>query len=385
MSPGETARNPRVLHVYRTYFPDTQGGGEELIRQICANTRPLGVESRVFTLSPTPAAQPLVQPEATVIQAKRHLAVASCDISFTAFAAFRREAAWADVIHHHFPWPFGDVLHLLGGEAVRGKPVVVSWLSDVVRQRALMTAYRPLMKHFLRRVDRVVATSPNYVASSPLLPSLGERVTVIPIGLNDDHLPAVADDAVEQQRLRWGDDFLLFVGVFRYYKGLQHLLDAARLTHANIVLVGAGPEEPALREQARQLSLANVHFAGRVDDREKVALLRACRAFVFPSHLPSESFGISLLEAAMVGKPLISCEIGSGTSFVNIHNSTGLVVAPGDPAQLARAMNTLVDDSALAHRLGATARRRYEALFSGSAMGESYASLYRELLERPQP
>ncbi|MEA3299551.1 MAG: glycosyltransferase [Pseudomonadota bacterium] len=379
---GEPARNPRVLHVYRTYFPDTQGGGEELIRQICRNTRGMGIDSRVFTLSPDPAPAPIQRDEALVIQARRHLEIASCGISLSALPAFRAEAARADVLHYHFPWPFGDALHLLGGSATRNKPTVVSHLSDVVRQRGLMALYQPLMRRFLARADRIVATSPNYAASSPLLGAYRDKLCIIPIGLDDGQLPAVTPAQVAAVRERHGEDFLLFVGVFRYYKGLHVLLEAARDTRANIVIAGAGPEEAALRAFAREHKLANVRFAGRVSDADKAALLHGCRGLVFPSHLPAESFGISLLEAAMVGRPMISCEIGTGTTYVNRHGETGLVVAPGNAAQLATAMNTLAGDEALAARLGAAARRRYEALFTGAAMGERYAALYRELLGR---
>ena len=378
---GEAARNLRVLHVYRTYFPDTQGGGEELIRQICRNTRAEGVDSRIFTLSPTPAREPIRRDEALVIQARRHLEIASCGMSLTALPTFRAQAAWADVLHYHFPWPFGDALHLLGGAATR-KPTVVSHLSDVVRQKGLMALYQPLMRRFLDRADQIVATSPNYAASSPLLGAYRDKLRIIPIGLDDDHLPGVTAAQVTALRERHGEDFLLFVGVFRYYKGLHILLEAARDTRANIVIAGAGPEEPVLRAFAREHHLTNVRFVGRVSDGDKAALLRACRGLVFPSHLTAESFGIFLLGAAMLGRPMISCEIGTGTTYVNRDGETGLVVAPGEAAPLAEAMNTLAGDGALAERLGAGARARYESLFTGVAMGKRYAALYRELLGR---
>lgn len=368
----------RVLHIYRTYFPDTQGGGEEVIRQVCLNTRPLGVESRVFSLSPNPSPVPLSLEEGDVVQARRHLEIASCGMSFTALKPFREQAAWADVLHYHFPWPFGDFLHL-SQPGVTTKPTVISYHSDVVRQKTLYFFYKPLMRQFLKRVDRIVATSPNYVASSPLLQAYKGKVTVIPIGLNEGNYPPPPQDQIEGYRRTYGDDFLFFVGVFRYYKGLQFLLQAARQTRANIVIAGAGPEEQALKAYAREHKLENVHFVGRVSDGEKNALLAACRAMVFPSHLPSESFGISLLEAAIMAKPMISCEIGTGTTYVNIHRHTGLVVKPADPAELAAAMNTLAGDTELALALGLNARRRYEELFTGEAMGRHYAGLYNSL------
>lgn len=373
------AKPLKVLHIYRTYFPDTQGGGEEVIRQICLNTRPHGVESRVFSLSPKPSPTPLVRPEGTVYQAQQHLEVASCGMSFSSCKGFRQQAAWADVLHYHFPWPFGDVLHLFN-PGVTAKPTAICYHSDVVRQKMLFKLYKPLMHRFLARVDRLVVSSPNYAASSALLQEYRDRVAVIPIGINEDQYPAPNPQAVADFRRRFSSNFLFFVGVFRYYKGLRFLLEAARNTQAPIVIAGTGPEEETLKAFAREHQLSHVYFLGRISDGDKINLLAASRAMVFPSHLPSESFGIALLEAAMLAKPMISCEIGTGTSFVNQHNHTGLVIPPADPEALATAIDTLAADADLAARLGANARQRYETLFTGEIMGRQYADLYRQML-----
>ena len=87
-----------------------------------------------------------------------------------------------------------------------------------------------------------------------------------------------------------------------------------------------------------------------------------------------------LVEASMFGKPMVSCEIGTGTSYVNQHQETGFVVPPESPQSLAQAMNALLSDAAVAERLGCAARRRYETFFSGVALGKAYMNLYREVL-----
>jgi glycosyltransferase involved in cell wall biosynthesis len=78
---------------------------------------------------------------------------------------------------------------------------------------------------------------------------------------------------------------------------------------------------------------------------------------------------------------MVSCEIGTGTSFVNLHEETGFVVPPESPESLAHAMNALMADGALAEKFGRAARRRYEALFSGPALGKAYAQLYQNVLK----
>ncbi len=367
----------RVLQVYRTYFPDTQGGIEEVIRQICVNTGPLGIENRILALSTNVRRRAMRRAEARVYRAYRNVEVASCGMSLEAFGVYRRLAEWADVVHYHYPWPFGDVLHLT---ARRPRRAVVTYHSDIVRQRLLRVLYRPLMNRFLGAVDRIVGTSPNYFATSDVLSRFEDKVDIVPIGLNEDTYPSVSDAAVDAARREYGRDFFLFVGVLRYYKCLHILLDALPGAPYRVVIAGSGPTERDLRAQVERLGIQdNVHFAGYVPDAEKVALLRLARGVVFPSYLRSEAFGVGLLEGAMYGRPLVSTEVGSGTSHVNVDGETGLVVAPGSASALRRAMDQLHHRPELARRMGRNARGRYEKLFTGELMGLRYAEIYRDL------
>ena len=369
----------RVLHVYRTYFPETQGGLEEVIRQICLNTRRHGVESRVLCISPSVRPRVVRREEAAVFRSRLHLELASCSVSFQALPMFRRLLGWAEIVHYHFPWPFADVLHFAA--RVR-QPTVVTYHSDIVRQRALAALYAPLMKRFLKSVDRIVCTSPNYFASSTVLPRFEDNVEIVPIGLAPESYPDAASEHLAEARARFGEGFFLFVGVLRYYKCLHILLDAMQGAPYRVVIVGSGPTEAELRKQARELRLDNVVFAGQVSDEIKMALIDLSRAVVFPSYMRSEAFGVTLLEGAMRGKPLISTEVGSGTSHVNVDLETGLVVTPASHRALREAMDRLHRQPDLAERLGDGARQRFHRLFSGELMGERYTHIYSALGRR---
>ncbi|WLH12764.1 glycosyltransferase [Pseudomonas hefeiensis] len=100
------------------------------------------------------------------------------------------------------------------------------------------------------------------------------------------------------------------------------------------------------------------------------------------SKLRSEAFGISLLEGAMYGKPMISSEIGTGTSYINIHNETGLVVPPSNPEAFREAMRTLWDNPVQAREMGIRAEERYRQLFTSEEMGRKWLQLYEEMLEQ---
>lgn len=368
----------RILHVFKTYLPETVGGIEQVIYQICQSGIAHGIESHVLTLSAKPEPSDLMLAEHHVHRAKLDLQLASTGFSYSVLGRLKALAAEADVVNYHFPWPFMDVLHFA---ARIKKPTVVTYHSDIIRQKHLLKLYRPLMHRFLGSVDRIVAASPNYLATSDVLTHYRDKTSIIPYGLDKAAYPVPSPARSAQWRQRFGERFFLFVGVMRYYKGLHILLEAAKGTGYPIVIVGSGPLELELRAQAQALGLDHVHFVGRVDDDDKVALLQLCSAMVFPSHLRSEAFGISLLEGAMYGKPMISSEIGTGTSYINVHNQTGLVVPPSDPQAFREAMRTLWDNPQLAAQMGLQAERRYEQLFTAERMGQQTAALYRELLE----
>lgn len=369
----------KVLHVYRTYFPDSQGGLEEVIRQICLATRDHGVTSKVFTLSDEPFPHTLPRVEAEVVRVRKTFEIASCGFALTGMRRFAKEVAWADIVHYHYPWPFSDMMYLTLG---RQRPAILTYHSDIVRQQFLLSVYRPLMSRYLDAMNIIVATSPNYFATSEILSGYTDKVEIIPIGLDEPSYPAIEEQNrdLTDARETYGESFFLFVGVLRYYKGLHILLDAMQGASYKVVIVGSGPVERELQQQARRLGLANVIFAGFVSDREKMALFRLCRAVVFPSYLRSEAFGVTLLEGAMSARPLISAEVGSGTSHVNIDGETGLVVPPGNSVALRHAMDELYQQPEKARLMGANARRRYEQLFTGARMGKRYAGAYGRIL-----
>ena len=245
----------------------------------------------------------------------------------------------------------------------------------------MLNFYRPLQYKFLSNVSHIVATSPNYFSTSSVLKKYQSKVSVIPLGINKIKYPSVDPLKMKHFKEKFGLRFFLFIGVLRYYKGLEILLDAAAGTDYPIVILGAGPMESELKLRAARLDLKNVFFLGFLPEVDKISLLMASYCMVFPSHLRSEAFGVSLIEGAMCGKPMISCEIGTGTSYVNITNETGIVVQPSDPHALRQAMADLWNDPQMAADMGCKAEERYWKFFTAKKMVGSYVDLYRKLLE----
>mgnify|MGYP002700285893 CR=1 FL=1 len=365
-----------VLHVYKTSFAQTQGGIEEVLLQLCTATAALGINNRIICLSPDCQEKEIIETAcATVYCYPQSFEVASCGFSWELWKDFKRLSSWADVLHYQFPWPFADMLSLMRQD--KAKPYIVSYQSDIVRQKLLRVLYQPIMDRFLRRASAVVATSPAYINSSDVLSKLKRKPELIPNGIDDELDGAHYQDEKVALKKIYGADFYLFIGVFRYYKGLMYLLEAAVKTGLPLLVVGGGPQEDEINAYIKQQQATNIHVLGHVSNKQKHALIDLAKALVLPSCERSEAYGMVLLEASRQGVPMISTELGSGTSYINITDETGLVVPPKNIEKLSEAMHYMADNDDIVMQMKGKARYRYEQNFTASLMGQRYLKLYQ--------
>lgn len=364
----------KILHIYRTCYPETKGGLEQAIRYICKGSTDYGYKNTILTLGDADKEYDFEGTRIIVI--KKQWEVSSNGFSLKLINKFRALSKEHDIIHYQYPWPTGDLLSLFAAK----KPTLVSYQSDIIKQKLLKLVYRPLELIFLSKVGRIVASSPQYAASSMNLQKFSEKVDVIPLGIDESTYPNVTKEKLEEWHEAVGEGFFLFVGVLRYYKGLQYLLEAAKISGLPVVIAGEGPERGPLEQYIKDNNLTNVKMVGFIEENDKVALHHLSKAFVFPSHLRSEAFGISLVEAQLFSKPIISCDIGTGSSFVNKHNVTGIVVEAANSHALSEAMCRIHKDRELAEELGKNARERFEEHFTSKRYTDNYLELYQSLV-----
>jgi len=285
-----------------------------------------------------------------------------------------------DILHFHLPNPTAVVSYLLARPA--GK-VVVTWHSDIVRQARFLPLYRPFLLRFLRRCDVILPTSERYARTSPFLREFLAKCRAIPLGIDVSRFKLTESvwSKKEELRSRFGPRIVLFVGLLRYYKGLSFLIDAMAKVDGRLVIVGDGPMRQALEAQSKQSRLEQrVTFVGAVSEEELPAYYHCCDVFCLPSIFRSEGFGVSQLEAMVCGKPVVSTRLDTGVCYVNLDGKTGIVVEPMDSDALAGAITRLLDDTALAARLGEFARRRVLAEFTVERMGSRVLDVYKRLL-----
>jgi glycosyltransferase involved in cell wall biosynthesis len=321
-----------------------------------------------------------------VLRARSFGRFASVTLSPAVLQHVRRElqSGRCNLLHLHAPNPWGDVAGLL---APRHVPVVMTWHSDIVRQRLLLKGYRSVQRRALERADRVIVFTPKHYESSEQLHQVdvSARIVQVPIGIDFSRLdPVHLDTAARDEILAFarGRPLALTVGRHVYYKGYAYLLSAmARLRSETVlVMIGTGTLTQALVRQAEELGIRErVLFLGEVDDAKLAAAMHCCDFFCLPSIEPSEAFGIASAEAMSCGKPTVVCELHNGVNYLNRDGVTSLTVPPRDVVALAEALDTLALDAGLRDRLGTAAARWVRDEFSVASMKQGLLALYASL------
>lgn len=369
---------PRVVHVYKDMYPPVEGGVERVMYhmarlaseefEVGVITAPGGMQTRQRTIDG--------RIEVTEVGSLGRLQ--STPIAPAFLTALRRSRA--DLFHFHFPHPMGEVAYLLSGLKT---PAVATYHGDVVRQKAALTVYRPIMKRFLNRMRVIMPTTERFLGFSKDLVGHLDRCEVVNLGYPPDDyvLEHVTGPMADEYKNRWGD-FIFFIGCLRYYKGLRYLIDALeKLPNARLVVAGSGNEGAELKAQVDSLGLGDrVHFLGRVSDPEAVALLHAAKVFCLPACEPAEVFGLCQIEAMFCGLPIVSTDLRTGVPEVNQHEESGLIVPPKNSDALAEALGRILDDDALQKKLSEGGRERALRLYTARKMTDHVCEIYRRAL-----
>ena len=288
-----------------------------------------------------------------------------------------------DIVHLHFPDPLGQLTAMSLPRSVKR---VISWHSDIIKQRTALAVYRPFLDAFVRDADAIVGATPQHFSSSQQMAAgkPGQLREVIPYGFDPDAFAwteAAHQRHAELKREQRGRPVIFTVGRHVYYKGFDILIRALRSVDAELWIGGRGPLTESYRQSARDAGVADrVRFLGFVPDAELVAYYDACDVFCMPSTERAEQFGLVQLEAMHCGKPVVATRLGTGVEYVTLDEVTGLLVEPGNESALAQALNRLLGDPVLRARLGEAGRRRVTEEFSVAQMVEKTVAVYRRLV-----
>ncbi|MDJ0652887.1 MAG: glycosyltransferase [Xanthomonadales bacterium] len=373
----------RILQLGK-YYPPVHGGVETFCADLHRWLPGYGVESRVLAHDKGHAP---ADPGVT-------LCPVMTELLFTPIAPGFRRALNKEIrsfrpqlLHLHLPNPSAFWALTLAG--ARGIPWLAQWHSDVVpsrlegRLRFVYPLYRPWEQALLRRSQAIVVSSQNYLDASPALLEHHRRCRVLSLGLDPARLEARQAETTGAWR---GSAFrVLSVGRLTHYKGYDRLIRAMQqVEDAELVIAGGGDLLEELAALVRQLGLeSRVNILTEVDDTLRNTLLEECHCVCLPSVERSEAFGLVLLEAMAMGKPVVATRLpGSGVPWVVETGGHGLLCPPGDENALAGQLNRLRRDEDQRRKLAHRGPASFEQHFHIRQTAEAMAGIYRSLAGR---
>jgi glycosyltransferase involved in cell wall biosynthesis len=366
-------RRLRILHVGK-FYPPYMGGMETHLQALCAELRKT-VDVKVVVANAGKESTEEMVDGVEVNRAGTLFNLASAPVCPSMVQKIRDEKA--DIVHMHLPNPTAILAYLMSGHTGR---LVFTYHSDTVRQKVLGKAFAPILRRALKQSAAIIATSPNYVESSPVLSDFKDRCRVIPYGIPISQFEECDVSEVARIRARYGPRIVISVGRLIYYKGFEYLIRAMAKVDARLLIVGDGPLRADLEREARAYGVSDkVVFLGEIQNSEIVPYYYAADLFALASIARSEAFGIVQLEAMACGKPVVNTSLASGVPFVSLDGMTGITVPPQDSEALSSAINLLLDDPVLRAAYGDAARSRVREKFSLQGMVASTLHLYEQV------
>lgn len=367
----------RVLQLGK-FFP-IKGGVEKVMYDLTVGLSERGIDCDMLCAADNGNVGTCrLNEHARLIGCKTLTTAAATKIAPEMIHILRKTCSQYDIIHVHHPDPMACLALYLSG--YKGK-VVLHWHSDIQKQKHLLKLYQPLQSWMVNRADRIVGTTPVYLAESPYLQNVQDKTTVLPIGIEPIRPES---DAVRKMREKYGNKKIVFsLGRLVAYKGYCFLVETAKyLDDDYIILIGgSGALKDELQSQINVNGLQRkVKLLGRVSDEDLPAYYGACDVFCLSSVQKTEAFGIVQIEAMSCGKPVVATNIPhSGVSWVNKHGYSGLNVSIENAKALAHAIMEIVDDKEAYSHYSKGAKDRYESFFTKRKMIDNCLNIYKKL------
>lgn len=307
---------------------------------------------------------------------------------------FKRLAGF-DLVHLHYPF-YGGAEPVIVRKALRhDQALVLTYHMDATAsglKGVLFNAHRRvLLPWIVSRADRILASSEDYFDTSSLsqMEGVKHRTEIHPFGIDlQEFHPGDEQEYKRKLGARHDVPTLIFVGGLdsaHHFKGFPVFLDAlARVANLpwQLLVVGEGNLRPSFETLSRTRGLKErILFLGNVADRDLSTVYRCADIHVFPSTRRAEAFGLVALEAAATGIPTIASNL-SGVRTVVQDGSTGLLVPPEDPTELANALALLLDRPQLRAQFGMGARAHAEQTYAWDPLISQLEATYASVLNQ---
>lgn len=350
----------KILHISKYYYPFK--GGTEQIAQECVNAFRNDCVQKVICFNHEKGDTSEIIDGIDVIRCGCFAKIRSQSLSLSYGRKLKEliNSFAPDIIIFHYPNPF--VASLLFHCLPDTSKLIVYWHLDIVKQKLLRKLFDGQNRRIIKRSDKIIATSPNYVEGSQWLSAAKDKCVIVPNCINESRLQLTEKSIALTEQIKEANKnktICLAVGRHTEYKGFKYLIRASRLLDDSfeIFITGEGEMTKELKKEAYGDS--KIHFLGMVSDDELKAYLSAMDIYCFPSITKNEAFGLALAEGMYFGKPAVTFNIpGSGVNYVCLKDENGIEVENRNVNEYAKAIQTLAADKNMREIYGAAGKKR---------------------------
>jgi glycosyltransferase involved in cell wall biosynthesis len=380
------SKSLRILHAYKIYKPDTEGGIPAVMSSL-AHASDENVSHSILTARGFGFAR-RYRLDGIPVEAMASLGTfLSTPIAPNYIPMFVKRARSTDIVIHHSPLPLNDMAILLGLPS--DVALLVYWHADIVDYPMLRRLVAPLIRRVLTRADRIVVSGQPMIDNSAFLRPHAEKCAVFPYGMDLDYWHALdsGEQTAAEQIGKRHPRHIVAVGRLVGYKGYDVLIRAMQTVDGYATIIGEGPMLAELQQLAIKLGVSErIRFAGRQTRSEIKQIFYSAQVFAFPSVTVAEAFGIVQIEAMAAGLPIVNTDLATTVPLVARHGLEALTIPPNDPQALSQALNRILDEPELAKRLGAAGRERalneFDQIVFRARMTETYKAAAKARRDR---
>ena len=351
----------KILLLSKTYYPNSYGGIEKFIEQLTY------VNGKKYSLTICS-----IHNQNTIKSKKinnihllyypKTFELSSNSFSLKLLFNFKKIANEHDLIIYNYPWPFQDLLSFL-----TNKKYIVVYHSDIVRQKILKYVYYFFIRSkFLKNASSVIFTTNTYWKITDCPKNILQNYQIINLGIKNYEL---------QNTKTKFNDYILFIGVLRKYKAIDALIKISNITKKRIVIIGKSKDY----SQKTFKNSKYISYLGEVSESTKYNYLQNCKFLILPSNQKSEAFGIVLLEAISLKKPLIVNKNNTGTKEVCINNYNGYMVDFKKTSTLKKKIISLYENKKVYNKFCNNSYALYLKKFTHKMMIDRYINVFKSL------
>jgi glycosyltransferase involved in cell wall biosynthesis len=353
----------KILHLYKSFYPETKGGVPYIIQNILS-IPDTNVNNEVFVTS-----EKINDNKSSIHYAHSYGTIFSMPISPMYMIKALKLIRKFDILFAHTPFPYANIILLMAGNHKRK---VIFWHADIIKNKLLKLLINPIINLSIKKADAIIIGHEKIIETNTYLEKNSQKCYILPFPVDVEKYKA---NQHEKEA-----NLIIACGRLVRYKGFSCLIEAMKDVNAILHIIGDGPEKDKLENKIRKLNIQHkVKIISNLSDDEKINYFKKASIFVFSSITEQEAYGIVQLEAMASGCAIINTNIKTAVPLIARNNYESITIEPNNATQLKDAINLLLKDTDLRLKLANAGYKRVKENFSTQIFNTKFIEIINQI------